>query len=335
MMNNAIRITVIVIASLSVAACTAQSPATPQSTPTPQGSDTPVVPLHEALKGVSQERIRTYIRALEGVRHPEADPQNLRKAQAYIETTLSDLGYQVTNYPFSYEGTTYQNVVATHPGLRYPEKRVLIIAHFDTVATSPGADDNASGVAVLLELANLLKPYTFEKTIQFVATNLEEEQTAGSKALAQQAKEENWQIEGVIDLEMVGYAGDSLKQAAPPGMEQMLPRAGNFIAVAGNETSKSLVDRFIAAIEEQQIDLPYAPLVVPGNGEQLPDTRRSDHAPFWDAGYQAILLTDTAEFRNEHYHRSSDTIDTLKLEFSSKVCQAVGELVNSLAVSTK
>jgi Zn-dependent M28 family amino/carboxypeptidase len=285
------------------------------------------------LSSVSPDEIRLHLLAIEGIRNPNANPQNIAKAQVYIETTLSNLGYEVTQHSFDYANETYQNVIATRPGTRYPDERVLVIAHYDTVTNSPGADDNASGVAVMLELARLLQPYTFERTIQFVATNLEEQGSVGSLALAQFAQESGWHIKGVIDLEMVGYAGNTLKQSAPLGLENTFPKVGDFICVIGNETSKSLVEQFISGIQQQQIPLPHTPLVVPGNGESLPDTRRSDHSPFWDAGYPAIALTDTAEFRNPHYHQPSDTNDTINLNFAANVCRAVGELVNTLAVS--
>jgi hypothetical protein len=316
---------VIAVICSILAGCTAPS--------VPKPANTPVPSIHEGLAGVSSKNIRSHLIALEGVRNFFMRPDQLEQAQTYIETTLSDLGYDVTRHSFESVGFTYENVIATRLGTRYPEKRVLVIAHFDTIATSSGADDNASGVAVMLELAKLLQPYSFENTIQFIAANQEEDNTAGSQALANLAKENGWQIEGVICLDQVGYAGDTVKQLAPPGSEKMLPPIGNFIAAIGNENSKKLVEQFAAVIQQQQIPLPYVSLTVPGNGEQNPGSRRSDHAPFWDAGYPAVMVTDTAVFRNPNSHTLSDKVDTLNLEFMVKVCQAVGELVNSLAVS--
>jgi Zn-dependent M28 family amino/carboxypeptidase len=110
-----------------------------------------------------------------------------------------------------------------------------------------------------------------------------------------------------------------------------VPSTGNFIAVVGNEASRGLVDHFVRLIEGHTADLPHVALTVPGNGELLPDTRRSDHAPFWDAGYRAIMLTDTTNFRNPHYHRASDTLATLNLEFAAKVGTVTAALVMKLA----
>ena len=214
----------------------------------------------------------------------------------------------------------------------------MVLAHFDTVADSPGADDNASGVAVLLELAALLSRCRFERSVQFIAVNLEENAgedacgagVRGSRALAGLARESGWDIAGVLVLESVGYAGEQLSQRAPAGIQEV-PKTGNFLAVIGNEYSRGLVQSFGRAIERHRIALPYLSLVVPENGELLPDTRRSDHAPFWDNGYRALLLTDTTDFRNPHYHQPSDTIETLNLPFAAEVCRGSGALVMELA----
>jgi hypothetical protein len=110
-----------------------------------------------------------------------------------------------------------------------------------------------------------------------------------------------------------------------------VPAKGDFIALVGNEQSRELVNGFAKSIERQLLLLPYVKLVVPGNGELLPDSRRSDHAAFWDEGYRAIMVTDTTNFRNPHYHRSSDTPETLNLEFAAKVCSATAGLLAELA----
>jgi hypothetical protein len=110
-----------------------------------------------------------------------------------------------------------------------------------------------------------------------------------------------------------------------------IPAVGNFIAVVGNERSKKLIDGFALAVERYRVDLPFVEMAVPGNGEQLPDSRRSDHASFWDEGYKAIMVTDTTNFRTPHYHRPSDTLETLNLEFAAKVCCASAGLTLDMA----
>lgn len=297
-------------------------------------------PLSRALADVSVDRIRHHIRALQGVRHPRVDLAALERAADYIATALQTPGYDLTAHRFTEGDHEFRNIIASCPGIQYPAQRVIVLAHYDTVAISPGADDDASGVAVLLELATVLRALRFERTVQFIAVNLEEREqdddpksiyTRGSRALAEYARENGWRIEGVVVLETIAYAGEAIAQKAPQGLPIKLPEVGNFIAIVGNANSAELVSAFTRAVERYQLPLPCFPLVVPGNGEVLPDTRRSDHASFWDQGYRAIMLTDTANFRSPHYHQPSDTLETLNLPFTTEVCRAVVGLVADLA----
>jgi Zn-dependent M28 family amino/carboxypeptidase len=288
------------------------------------------------LERVSAERIGAHIRALEGVRHPVAAPEALAAAADYVYRSLDALDYQVEAQVFQAGGKGFRNVIATRTGARHPEEQLLVVAHYDTVEDSPGADDNASGVAVLLELARVLEPFAFERTVHFAAVALEEDQQQGplaggnkygSRALAARAAQQAWQVDGAIVLESVAYAGEEMAQETPEGLPVTLPEVGNFVTVVGNEASQGLVERFVYAIARHGIALPAVPLVVPGKGERFPETRRSDHAPFWDAGFRAVMLTDTANFRNPHYHQPTDTSDTLNLDFAANVCRAVGGVV--------
>jgi len=290
----------------------------------------------ELLNQVSVDRIREHIRVLEGVRHPVAAPQALERAADYIYDSFQSLSYRVEPHLFTFAGREYRNTIATRVGKRRPDERWLVIAHYDTVEGSPGADDNASGVAALLEMAKVLEPVEFGRTVHFAAVNLEERQREGpldevglwgSRALAAEAETQNWQIAGVIVLEMIAYAGKSIVQRGPAGLPLQLPEYGDFIGVIGNVASSDLVDRFVQTVERYRLGLPVVPLVVPGNGEMLRETRRSDHAPFWDSGYKAIMLTDTADFRSPHYHQPTDTLETLNLPFAAQVCRAVAGMV--------
>ena len=292
------------------------------------------------LEGVSTERIREHIRSLEGVRHPLAAPRALEDAADYIRNILAALNYEMTAHSFLDDDREFRNIIAGQRGTLHPERMVLVVAHYDTVSTSPGADDNASGVGLLLELAMILRPLRFERSVLFVGVNLEENKrekdpsdsgTRGSRALAEYARSSGWEIEGVVVLESVAFAGDSVVQSAPPGLPVQIPELGNFIAVVGNDDSASLVRGFERAIERYRIPLPCQTLVVPGRGEIFPDTRRSDHAPFWDQGYRAIMVSDTTNFRSPHYHRPSDTLETLNLDFAAQVCRATAGLVMETA----
>jgi Zn-dependent M28 family amino/carboxypeptidase len=289
---------------------------------------------------ISTEALSKHIRALQGIRHPLVSPEALEKAANYIETNLQGLGYEVKNHRFIDNGQEYRNLIATRSGITESQPKLLVVAHYDTVSNSPGADDNASGVALLLELARVFSQARLHRTVEFIAVNLEENEREtepkgrglrGSRALAQYAREQDWNLAGVVVLESVAYASSDAVQTIPEGLPIEVPTVGDFIAVIGNPTSANLVETFLLAAEQYQPELPIVSLVVPGNGELYPDTRRSDHSPFWDEGYAAIMLTDTTNFRSPHYHQPSDTLETLNLDFATSVCSAVAGLILKLA----
>ena len=231
-------------------------------------------------------------------------------------------------------GGTYRNVIATaHPASTHGELPPLIIgAHFDTVAGSPGADDNASALAVLMHVARQVRGVTLTRPIRFIAFNLEEENLLGSSAYASFLRGNSETIHGAIILECVGYASHQQdSQKTPPGLPISIPTTGDFIGVIGNERSQALTGVVVQAMKSH---LPIVPLVVPGNGELLPDARRSDHTSFWDQGFPAVMLTDTANFRNPHYHRPTDTIETLNLDFIAAVADGVTAVVSAMASSS-
>lgn len=294
-------------------------------------------------ENVSADNIHSHIQTLEGVRHPVMAPDALEHAADHIAESLSSFGYDMADHFFPDNGCRFRNIIATRRGSHLPHERVVVLAHYDTVAGSPGADDNASGVAVLLEMARVLAQFRLERTVHFIGVSLEENEhdtdscsgTRGSRALAAYARENDWNIEGVVVLESVAYAGDTVVQTVPPGVAIPVPETGNFIAVIGNELSRELTGNFGRAVERYRIDLPHVELVVPGNGELLPDSRRSDHAPFWDEGFKAIMVTDTTNFRNPHYHQPTDTLATLNINFATKVCCAAAGAVFEMSRVTE
>ena len=189
---------------------------------------------------------------------------------------------------------------------------------------SPGADDNASGLAVLLEVASRLRARPLARPVWLVAFCLEEQDRLGSQAFASRLKAEGRELAGAIILECVGFArSEAGTQQVPPAVPIAVPTQGDFLAIVGNEASKSLVLQLEQDARQHEPRLKTLSLLVPGRGEAMPHTRRSDHASFWDAGYPAVMLTDTANFRNPHYHRETDTRDTLNLEFLSNVAATV------------
>ncbi len=295
--------------------------------------------MKQLLNDISRVRIEAHIASLEGVRHPATAPKALERAAQYIWNCLQEYGYEMAEHPFFDNGGSYRNLLATRRGCETPGRRLLIVAHYDTVAGSPGADDNASGVALLLELARIFRNRRPRRSLQFVAVNLEENEREGhpkglglrgSRALARHAAEQGWHIDGVIVLESVAYADREAVQTVPEGLPVTVPETGDFIAVIGNEASADLAAAFVKAADRHQPELAKIPLIVPGNGELFPDTRRSDHASFWDQGFPAIMLTDTTNFRSPHYHQPSDTLETLNLDFAAAVCRATAGLIHLL-----
>ena len=269
-------------------------------------------------------RISRHLESLIGERHPETSPHALRKAAHYLAIQCAKSGWATGGQLVSAWGKVYRNVVATkcpdRPGQGEEFPPLLIGAHYDTVSGSPGADDNASGLVVLLEVAFRLRAQPLTRPVWLAAFCLEEQDRLGSRAFASRLKAERRELVGAIILECVGFArSEAGTQQTPPGVPITVPTQGDFLAIVGNEASRSLVHQLEQEAQRHARSLKTLSLVVPGQGEAMPHTRRSDHASFWDAGYPAVVLTDTANFRNPHYHRDTDTVDTLNLEFLSNV----------------
>jgi aminopeptidase YwaD len=209
---------------------------------------------------------------------------------------------------------------------------LILAAHFDTVEGSPGADDNASALAVMLHVTRQVRTMTMARPIRFIGFNLEEENLLGSQAYTSLLRKNGETIHGAIVLECVGYAShEPNSQKIPPGVPIAVPTTGNFLALIGNERSHTLTG---SVAQVMKLHLPIVPLIVPGNGEKLPDTRRSDHTSFWEKDFPAVMLTDTANFRNPNYHRPTDTLETLNLDFLASVADGVTAVVSAMASSS-
>lgn len=272
--------------------------------------------------GVTAESMGDRIAQIEGARHglgTQAERAKLGEVAGYIHTQLGALGLGVQEDPVTYSGQTFPNVIGTLPGTVCPEASIIVGAHYDSASGVPGADDNASGVAAVLEIARLLSAQSFQPSIQFVGFSLEEDGLIGSKQMAVQAGSTHRKIAGVIVLDMIGYTCEEQGcQTYPPGYSG--PDIGNFVSVIGNTVSAPLLQTFTAASASTVPALPVWPLEVPANGDH--DTRGSDHSPFWDWRYQALAIDDTANFRNPNYHQPSDTLSTLDLSFAADVANA-------------
>lgn len=278
----------------------------------------------------SESKIRRDLMALVGPRDPYAHLKALEAAGAHVAEQFQAAGLTVSEDAFSAEGRPVRNIVGTLRGATAPQEEVLVVAHYDTKPGTPGADDNASAVAAMLETARMLASMRFHRTLQFVGFTLEEYGYLGSRHFARRARRERREIVGVLDLEMVGYT--SRRQRLPPGIRAR--RTGDFIGVVGNKRSRTLVEAFIASARRAVPSLPVESLVVAWNGYLLPIVRLSDHASFWDAGFPAVMITDTAFLRNPHYHQAGDTLETLDLPFLAQVTTAVAATAAELAVPT-
>lgn len=262
-------------------------------------------------------------------------PENLEKTAAYIESFFQDIDLPVQRESYSYKDFTVSNIVANIDFRANPNKNYLLGAHYDSVWGTVGADDNASAVAVQLETARQLRAKLEEEKldlrVKFVSFALEEPPVygtnrMGSKIHAKNAKKEKEEIDGMLCLEMVGYTCQQPGcQSYPfPLMFMNYPKEGNFIGIVGNLTSKGLTGSLYKAFQKNR-DLPVIKLTVPLGGWAMPSVRLSDHASFWDQGYKAVMITDSAFYRNPHYHQLSDTMDKLDFEF-------MAELVESLVI---
>jgi Zn-dependent M28 family amino/carboxypeptidase len=262
-------------------------------------------------------------------------PGNLKKTADYIREFYKGIGIEARLEPFSYHGFEVANVVAELSLGRSDAKRILIGAHYDCVAGTVGADDNASAVAVQLEIARQMalrkEGAGLDLTLVFVSFALEEPpvfgtRSMGSRVYAEQARGRNEPIDAMLCLEMVGYtcAAPGCQSYPFPLMFFGYPKEGNFIGIVGNFASRDLTRSLFDSFQKNS-GLPTIKLTVPFNGWIMPAVRLSDHASFWDAGFPAVMITDSAFYRNPHYHLPSDRIDTLDYRF-------MAELVKSLVM---
>jgi Zn-dependent M28 family amino/carboxypeptidase len=279
---------------------------------------------------VSIENLKRHVENIDFDRNPYEGYPKLEQAAQYIQREFLKIGFDVKEDRFQWEGRTHKNIVAEKKGRTFPNRVFVLGAHYDTVPGSPGADDNASAIAVLLEVARNLQFAPLEGTVRLIAFSLEEYNYIGSSHYVGGLRKGKEEILGMISLEMVGFTGP--RQDYPPYIDpKYYPNVGDFIAIVGNERSKKLLDIVCRSFKTHIPQLPLEFLMVPGNGEGMEEVRLSDHSTFWDEGFPAILVTDTSLLRNPNYHLPSDTIDTLNFEFMQKVaigvCYSMIELV--------
>lgn len=260
-------------------------------------------------------------------------PENLAAAATFIEQAFQAAGYQVASQDFVVDGRRFRNLEVVLPGTVRPDEVVVIGAHYDTAEGTLGADDNASGVAVLLELARTWHGGAFARTVKLVAFANEEPPFFGTEGMgsahyAARAAQRGENVVAMLSLEAVGYFSDAPgSQAYPPPFSLLYPSVGNFIGFVGNLASRPLVARVIAAFRGVAV-LPSEGLAAPTG---VPGVDWSDQQAFWRHGFAALMITDTAPFRYAHYHYLTDTPDRLDYDRMVRLVQGLLAVMDAVA----
>lgn len=256
---------------------------------------------------------------------------NLNKAAEYITGEFRSFGYEVDFQKYNIRNRIFKNIIVTKIGNRKPGEVIILGAHYDSMR-NPGADDNASAVAGLLETAKIFSGKPTGRTIKFIAFTNEEpplfkKKSMGSKVYAKAARENEDDIKGALILEMIGYFSNKPRsQRHPFGLNLFYPKIGNFIGIIGNAKSKRLI-RYMVSSFRRATDLPVERVVAP---DIVIGIGMSDDWSFWKEGYPAVMITDTAYFRNPHYHKKSDTYDTLDYKSMAEVTKGVAASLKAL-----
>jgi Zn-dependent M28 family amino/carboxypeptidase len=246
----------------------------------------------------------------------------LERAAQYIAATFLQQGHAPASQPFTAQGRSVRNIEAELPGVEPHAEIVVLGAHYDSVPGCPGANDNASGIAALLEIARALRSVRVQRTVRFVAFVNEEPPffqgpEMGSLVYARRSRERGERIAAMLSLETIGYYTDEPHtQKYPPPLNLLYPSTGNFIGLVGNLGSRRLLST-VSRSFRRATSFPMQSALAPAS---LPGVGWSDHWAFWDQGYPAVMLTDTAPYRYPHYHTAEDTPDRLRYpEFAAVV----------------
>ena len=276
-----------------------------------------------------QQRLQANLTLLARPRHAQWDPIGLLAVRALLKERLGALG-DLRVEPFSRGTTTGENLILRLPGHQSHLAPLLVGAHYDGPPQSPGADDNATGVAVLLELARLWSHRPPRRPVWLVAFDQEERGPQGgrlgSRILAAQLRAGGQAIHLMVSLEMLGFTSPTQRYPLD-AMRWLYGNRGDFLALVANLAAAPLLPGLAHRLGRH---VSTKVLPVPLRGLPLPDTRRSDHASFWDRGYNAVMATDTSFLRNPHYHLPSDTLSTLDLPFLSAVCAGLHAALDPL-----
>ena len=297
-----------------------------------QGPLPPLTPTQQEM----QADLRKHVEELAGrigernMHHRRA----LHDAARYISTQFESAGLAVTSESYEVDGDSVANLVATLPGKSRPDEIVVIGAHYDSVFGSPGANDNASGVAALLCIARALAVEEGgDRTIRFVAFVNEEPPyfqtwSMGSSVHARRAKSQGENIIAMLSLETIGYYSEELNsQYFPFHLGIFYPWTGNFLGFVADRNSKNLLFESVAAFR-RHARFPSEGLAAPA---WITGVDWSDHWSFWEEGYAALMVTDTAPFRYPHYHRREDTPDKICFDCLTRVTEGLIHVVKALS----
>lgn len=257
-----------------------------------------------------EDRLRAHVETLAGTPRVPGTGEHAQ-ARAYIDAQLRSFGYETCLVPFPFP--TGVNVHTAARGAR-----LVVGAHYDSVVGSPGADDNASGVAAMLEVARACRATPLAVPIEFVAYDQEENGLVGSRDHCDRLGRERDDVLGMLSLEMLGFTGDD--QVFVPGVVTSRTK-GDFLAVVANHESAHLLEMF----DELETNLPLELVVAAADSEAGALSSLSNHGSFWDAGCPALIVTDTAFLRNPHYHRATDVPSSLDYAFMARSTEVVIE----------
>jgi len=291
-------------------------------------------PADDALKSLAIELRRDVAHLAEeiGERNVRNRPHELSVAADYIEAEFTAAGHAVVPQEYEVDDCKCRNLEVEVLGSTRPAEIVVVGAHYDTVIGTPGANDNTSGIAALLALARRFSGRQIDRTLRFLAFVNEEKpyahtDTMGSRVYSRRCAERAERITAMLSLETIGYYDDrpgSQKYPRPFGV--LYPSEGNFIAFVGNIKSRKLVRRVVAAFRRHEH--------FPSEGAALPavvyGVGFSDHWSFWQEGYPALMVTDTAMFRYPYYHHPEDTTDKLDFDRLARVVRGLEGVVTTL-----
>ena len=289
-----------------------------------------VTPKVASTVTIDPARLQGHVEKLSVEFHPRdyKHLENLDRSAAYIHAQFEEAGAEVSYQDFTVEGRRYRNVIGRF-GVGKGRTRI-VGAHYDSVHGTPGADDNASGVAGLIELGHLLGQTNLEHEVELVAYSLEEPPffattNMGSAVHANAFKKSGRELAGVLVLEMIGFFSDEKGSQEFPVfiLKLMYPSRGNYIAVVGRLKKA----RFTTQVKKAMKRAGTIPVYSIDATPSLPGVDFSDHRNYWKLGYDAVMITDTAFYRNKNYHKDSDTAETLDYERMSGVVIAVYEAV--------